>query len=226
MDVYYGNELGSLGVALSGPDEPWKPDDLARIVAHLQGHFLAPLDAMRLRHDAPWQPIERDPILATFRRVRQPYVDLRAQDPGLRLTISGRVGLVADVLPDRYPTLGAEAVLRFVRETAAVIPGFQYAWASAVRGLGPLWMDRKWPFLPQSFDTELFWWQALAPSRFQADYTREALLGAPARVEEWPDGTIALRTFDDPFAWSAPETLAELEKVVLYLDANRTRPGW
>ena len=220
------DEWGRLAVYVRGPDAPWTIEALQPVLSHLTERFIVPLDAVQLDLDAPWRAIDAKAIVSAWARNRNSTISFRTPDGSdVKVHLSFRHAVSIWVGPEAFRRHGRDAVLAAAQHLAGAMPGFEYAKATAIGNLGELWSAQDWPWLPLSFGTELYWWQALHPRRYEQDYTRDTLLATPAvKVETWPDGTVSLQIFDDPFDWSTPVSLQHVDDCVRYLAASqRTR---
>jgi hypothetical protein len=116
-----------------------------------------------------------------------------------------------------------EEITKYLQGWRFALPAFHSAIATAEDRENAFWMDiAETEPLPDCFGSRLGWYHVISPRGYQDYFRREDLLRAPAlRLEELPDGAIALMSYAHPLEFATPENTAQIIKITNYLNSVR-----
>ena len=116
---------------------------------------------------------------------------------------------------------GTGAVERVVDELLAATP--DVSWCTAGADPSVSWVALQGAVHPPRPFAINQWLQIVHPRIYTSFITRDALLAAPARVEERADGTIWIWTYDDPLRYDRDEAINAMKRLALYLATHGRR---
>jgi hypothetical protein len=195
------------------------PQPIEDVLAMLDAAPWGRLAEMSVDLRARWIPFDRARAIAEV--WDHTGVNLR-WSPGVEASIAhnpvnNTVGLY---LPrPAFAAVGSRPVLELVEQLAGALPAFAWAKAVATGGAtGPAATALLGaPPVPPPFDARA-WLHVIHPrGRAAMMIDRGALLVAPVRVDERADGTIWMRTYDEPFAIDARETVGKVRLFARHL---------
>ena len=211
-------------------ESPWRAGggEVARVLEALEDNPFAPLEEMQFDVGSTWLPYARGRA-ELFLGVEESSMSFRTARPfELSASVSRHplYNLVKlDVADEYLKRDGALASsVGFAWRLARALPAFSYGAASADLDVHDFYVAQDLAFLPECFDY-VGWYHILSPRGYAPYFEPEDLGRLPAhRVEELPDGTFAVTSYPDPFAFEDASVRSRIVEMTNYL--NERRKDW
>jgi hypothetical protein len=211
-------------------ESPWRAGEghAARALETLEANPFAPFEEMLLDDEMDWEPFDRARALRALAE-EESAVAFRATRPfPLRASVFHHrlYNLLQLEVADEYvKESGALAsAVEFAERLARTLPAFSYGGATADHTVHDFYVSRDMAFLPDCFGY-VGWYHLLAPRGYEPYFEPEDLRHLPAhRVEERDDGTFAVTSYEDPFAYESAPARARVVEMTDYL--NERRKDW
>ena len=211
-------------------ESPWRAGggEAARVLEALEENPFAPFEEMQFDVDSAWVPYARGRA-EIFLGDEEGSMAFRAARPfALTASVSRHPldNLVKLRAADEYLKRGGALAssVEFVRRLARALPNFSCGSANADLDVHDFYAARDLPFLPECFNF-VGWFHLVSPRGYAPYFEPEDLRGLPAhRVEELPDGTFAVTSYPDPFAFEDESVRSRIVEMTNYL--NERRKDW
>ncbi len=209
---------------------PWgaSPDRPAAAVVDLfEENPFGPFEEMFFEQTLAWEPYDRRKLLDYLANDPRAGIDVRASRP---LYFEGSIsrhptanGITFRVNPGYVsPPERLAQALQHLGRWQTVFPNFTRAGATADRRPAEHFLNQGLRPLPACFGSYLGWYTLISPRGYAPYFDPQDLLAAPAhRVEDLPDGGIAVTAYPDPFDFEGPEATRRIAEITTYLNERR-----
>jgi hypothetical protein len=211
-------------------ESPWgaRGTDAARALETLEANPFAPFEEMQVDVESAWEPYDRARALKALAD-EESSVAFRAARPfPLRASVFRHplYNLLQLEVADEYLNSkdALAASVEFNEKLARSLSRFAYGAASADLTVHDFYVSRDMAFLPDCFGY-VGWYHLLGPRGYAPYFEPEDLRGLPAhRVEERDDGTFAVTSYPEPFAYEDAPARSRVVEMTDYL--NERRKDW
>lgn len=211
-------------------ENPWGAGgtDAALALETLEANPFAPFEEMQLDVESSWEPYDRARALRALADEKASVAFRAARPFPLRASVFRHplYNLLQLEVADEYLNSddAPAASVDFTEKLARSLPRFAYGAASADLTVHDFYVSRDMAFLPDCFGY-VGWFHLLAPRGYEPYFEPEDLRGLPAhRVEERDDGTFAITSYPEPFAYADAPARSRVVEMTDYL--NERRKDW
>jgi hypothetical protein len=209
---------------------PWEQaavNPAPTVLGLFEDNPFASFDEMFFEQTLEWEPYQRNKLLADLTSNPESSIDTRGWKPHYlegslaRHPTGNNVQL--RITPDYLTTPASlDKTLEYLGRWQKALPRFTRAKATADLRPSEYFLNQGLKPLPACFGSYLGWYTLISQPGYAPYFDLKDLLNTPAqRIEELPDGAVAITAYPDPFDFESREAHRRIVEITRYLNERR-----